>query len=165
MGYILAPDLSIYWGLFVVFKRIPTIFLILLLVSGCSSFQSQHPADPLESFNRNSDQFNQDFDRAVAKPIAEGYRFITPSVIDLGITNFFRNLADVPSAANNLLQLKPGRALSDIGRVCINSTLGIFGLFDVASDMGIPSYKEDMGQTLGYWGVGDTPYIVVPFLG
>ncbi|MCG7941620.1 MAG: VacJ family lipoprotein [Candidatus Thiodiazotropha taylori] len=147
------------------FKRIPAILLILLFLSGCSSFQSRHPADPLESFNRKSDQFNQDFDRAVAKPVAEGYRYVTPSVIDLGVTNFFRNLADIPSAANNLLQLKPGRALSDLGRVCINSTLGIFGLFDVASDMGIPSYKEDMGQTLGYWGMGDTPYIVVPFLG
>ncbi|MBV2120177.1 MAG: VacJ family lipoprotein [Candidatus Thiodiazotropha sp. (ex Ctena orbiculata)] len=148
-----------------VLKRIPAILLILLFLSGCSSFQSRHPADPLESFNRKSDQFNQDFDRAVAKPVAQGYRYVTPSVIDLGVTNFFRNLADIPSAANNLLQLKPGRALSDLGRVCINSTLGIFGLFDVASDMGIPSYKEDMGQTLGYWGMGDTPYIVVPFLG
>jgi phospholipid-binding lipoprotein MlaA len=138
---------------------------MLFFLTGCASFQSKHPADPIESFNRKSDQFNQDFDLAVAKPVAEGYRYITPSVVDLGITNFFRNLADIPSAANNLLQFKPGRALSDLGRVCINSTLGIFGLFDVASDMGIPNYKEDMGQTLGYWGMGDSPYIVVPFLG
>ncbi|MES9833632.1 MAG: VacJ family lipoprotein [Candidatus Thiodiazotropha sp. DIVDIV] len=146
-------------------KRIIALFIPLLILSGCATFQSQHPADPIESFNRKSDQFNQDFDRAVAKPIAQGYRYVTPSVIDLGVTNFFRNLSDIPSAANNLLQLKPGRALSDIGRVCINSTLGIFGLFDVASDMGIPSYKEDMGQTLGYWGMGDTPYLVIPLLG
>ena len=146
-------------------KRIIALFIPLLFLSGCATFQSQHPADPIESFNRKSDQFNQDFDRAVAKPIAQGYRYVTPSVIDLGVTNFFRNLSDIPSAANNLLQLKPGRALSDIGRVCINSTLGIFGLFDVASDMGIPSYKEDMGQTLGYWGMGDTPYLVIPLLG
>ncbi|MES9940438.1 MAG: VacJ family lipoprotein [Candidatus Thiodiazotropha sp. 6PLUC2] len=146
-------------------KRILALFIPLLFLSGCASFQSQHPADPIESFNRKSDQFNQDLDRAVAKPIAQGYRYVTPTVIDLGVTNFFRNLADIPSAANNLLQLKPGRALSDLGRVCINSTLGIFGLFDVASDMGMPSYKEDMGQTLGYWGMGDAPYLVVPFLG
>ncbi|MET0027548.1 MAG: VacJ family lipoprotein [Candidatus Thiodiazotropha sp.] len=141
------------------------ILLSLLFMSGCASIHSQHGSDPLESFNRGSDQFNQEFDRAIAKPVAKGYRYITPTVVDLGVTNFFNNLADIPSAANNLLQLKPGRALSDIGRVCINSTLGIFGLFDVASDMGIPSYKEDMGQTLGYWGVGDTPYLVIPFFG
>jgi phospholipid-binding lipoprotein MlaA len=148
-----------------VFKRVLILIVNLLFLSGCSSVQSRHPADPIEAFNRQSDQFNQDFDRAVAKPVARGYRYVTPSVVDLGVTNFFRNLADIPSAANNFLQLKPGRAFSDIGRVCINSTLGIFGLFDVASDMGIPSYKEDLGQTLGYWGVGDTPFLVIPFLG
>ncbi|MET0066272.1 MAG: VacJ family lipoprotein [Candidatus Thiodiazotropha sp.] len=144
----------------------PVMVLIsLLFLSGCASVQSQLGSDPLESFNRGSDQFNQEFDRVVARPVAKGYRYVTPSVVDLGVTNFFNNLADIPSAANNLLQLKPGRALSDIGRVCINSTLGIFGFFDVASDMGIPSYKEDMGQTLGYWGVGDTPFLVIPFFG
>jgi phospholipid-binding lipoprotein MlaA len=141
------------------------VLLSLLFLSGCASVKSQLGTDPLESFNRGADQFNQEFDKVVAKPVAKGYRYVTPAVVDLGVTNFFRNLADIPSAANNLLQLKPGRALSDIGRVCINSTLGIFGLFDVASDMGIPSYKEDLGQTLGYWGVGDTPYLVLPFLG
>lgn len=127
--------------------------------------QNKHPTDPLESINRGVDEFNQEFDKVVAKPVAKGYRVVSPSVLDLGITNFFNNLADVPSAVNNLLQLKPTHALTDIGRVCINTTLGIFGLFDVASDMGLPNYKEDLGQTLGFWGMGDTPYLVMPFLG
>jgi phospholipid-binding lipoprotein MlaA len=141
------------------------ILSLLLFLTGCAGMQNKHPTDPLESINRGVDKFNQEFDKAVAKPVAKGYRIITPSVLDLGITNFFNNLADVPSAVNNLLQLKPTHAFTDLGRVCINSTLGIFGLFDVASDMGIPNYKEDLGQTLGFWGVGDTPYLVVPFLG
>ncbi|MCU7879468.1 MAG: VacJ family lipoprotein [Candidatus Thiodiazotropha sp. (ex Lucinoma aequizonata)] len=146
-------------------KRIVTVSLFLLFLSGCASVQNRYASDPLESINRGVDQFNQEFDVAVGKPVAKSYRFVTPSVLDLGVTNFFNNLADVPSAVNNLLQLKPTHALTDIARVCINTTLGLFGLFDVTSDMGIPNYKEDFGQTLGYWGMGDTPYLVVPFLG
>ncbi len=152
-------------NLIAVCKGIVISSLLLLFLSGCASMQNRHPADPFESVNRGIDIFNQEFDKAVAKPVAKGYRIVTPSVLDLGITNFFNNLADVPSAVNNLLQLKPTHALTDLGRVCINTTLGIFGLFDVASDMGIPNYKEDLGQTLGFWGMGDTPYFVVPFLG
>ncbi|MEJ2608763.1 MAG: VacJ family lipoprotein [Candidatus Thiodiazotropha sp.] len=147
------------------YKRILSAAVLLFFLSGCASVQSNHPGDPLESFNRLSDKFNQKFDKVVGKPVARAYRYITPSAVDLGVTNFFGNLADIPSAANNLLQFKPGRALSDIGRVCINSTIGLLGLFNVASDMGIPSYKEDLGQTLGYWGVGDTPFLVIPVLG
>lgn len=144
-------------GLFVV--------TILLLLSGCASMRDGHPSDPLETVNRKIDVFNQKFDKAVAKPVAKAYRFVTPDPLDRGITNFFRNLADIPSAANNLLQLKPLRALNDVGRVCVNTTIGLLGLFDVASDMGMPNYKEDLGQTLGYWGVGEKPYLVIPFLG
>lgn len=141
------------------------IFLLLVMLSGCASIGLGHPTDPLETVNRKIDVFNQEFDKAVAKPVATGYRKVTPDPLDRGITNFFNNLADAPSAANNLLQLKPLRALNDVGRVCINTTIGLLGFFDVASDMGMPDYKEDLGQTLGYWGVGDTPYLVIPFLG
>lgn len=141
------------------------VLLVLLLMSGCASMRAEHPSDPLEPVNRGIDKFNRGFDKAVAKPVAKGYRVVTPNPLDQGITNFFNNLADIPSAANNLLQLKPGRALSDVGRICINTTIGLLGLFDVASDMGIPDYKEDLGQTLGYWGVGETPYLMIPFLG
>lgn len=141
------------------------VLLVLLLLSGCASMHAEHPSDPLEPVNRGIDKFNRGFDKAVAKPVAKGYRVVTPNPLDRGITNFFNNLADIPSAANNLLQLKPRRALSDVGRICINTTIGLLGLFDVASDMGIPNYKEDLGQTLGYWGVGETPYLMIPFLG
>ncbi len=141
------------------------IIALLLLLSGCASMGSGHPADPLETVNRKIDVFNQKFDKAVAKPVAKGYRAVTPDPLDRGITNFFNNLSDVPSAANNLFQLKPLRALNDVGRVCVNSTIGLLGFFDVASDMGMPKYREDLGQTLGYWGVSDKPYLVIPFLG
>ncbi len=141
------------------------IILSLLFLSGCASIHQGHPADPLEPINRGIDRFNQEFDKDVAKPVAKGYRVVTPDPLDRGITNFFNNLADIPSAANNLFQLKPVRALSDVGRVCINTTIGLLGFFDVASDMGLPIYREDLGQTLGYWGVGDTPYLVIPIYG
>lgn len=144
-------------GLFVLF--------LLLLLPGCASMGTGHPSDPMEGFNRKVDVFNQEFDKAVAKPVARGYRKVVPNPLDRGVTNFFNNLADVPSAANNLLQLKPLRALNDVGRICVNTTIGLLGLFDVASDMGMPNYKEDLGQTLGYWGVGDSPYLVIPFYG
>ncbi|MGD8909078.1 MAG: VacJ family lipoprotein [Chromatiales bacterium] len=124
-----------------------------------------HPVDPLESVNRKIDVFNQEFDKAIAKPVAMGYRVVTPDPLDRGITNFFNNLADIPSATNNLLQLKPLRAMNDVGRVCVNSTIGLLGFFDVASDIGMANYKEDLGQTFGYWGVGGKPYLVIPFLG
>jgi phospholipid-binding lipoprotein MlaA len=144
-------------GLFIIFS--------LLLLSGCASVNLGLPSDPLEPVNRVTERFNQEFDKVAAKPVAKGYRFVTPDPLDRGITNFFNNLADIPSAANNLLQLKPVRALSDVGRVCVNTTIGLLGFFDVASDMGLPIYREDLGQTLGYWGVGDTPYLMIPIFG
>jgi phospholipid-binding lipoprotein MlaA len=146
-------------------SRVLFLVVVLGVLSGCASIGNGHPSDPLEAINRPVEAFNQQVDIYVAKPVAKGYRAVTPDPLDRGVTNFFNNLADIPSAANNLFQLKPLRALNDIGRVCINTTIGILGLFDVASDMGLPSYKEDFGQTLGYWGVGDTPYLVIPFLG
>ncbi|PVV23093.1 MAG: hypothetical protein B6D74_08390, partial [gamma proteobacterium symbiont of Ctena orbiculata] len=81
-------------------NRIVIVSLLLLFLSGCASMQNRHPADPIETVNRGVDQFNQEFDKAVAKPVAKGYRIVTPSLLDLGITNFFNNLADVPSAVN-----------------------------------------------------------------
>lgn len=148
-----------------VLRKVVISLFLLLLLSGCATIDFGHPSDPLEAANRKIDVFNQKFDKAVAKPVAKGYRKVTPDPLDKGISNFFNNLADVPSAANNLFQLKPARALNDIGRVCVNTTIGLLGFFDVASDMGMPNYKEDLGQTLGYWGVGDKPFLVIPFLG
>ena len=136
-------------------------------LGGCATVGSStpNPRDPLESFNRAMYDFNEGVDRAVVKPLAQGYRAITPIPVDMGVTNFFSNLADVRSAVNNLLQLKVTRAASDVGRVLVNSTVGVAGLFDVATNMNLPRYNEDFGQTLGVWGIGAGPYIVLPFLG
>lgn len=110
-------------------------------------------------------KFNKGFDNVVMKPLAKGYQLITPAPVDRGITNFYNNIADVTSAVNNLLQFKLNRAGSDVGRIVVNSTVGILGFFDVATNVGLPSYKEDFGQTLGYWGMKSGPYFVIPLLG
>jgi len=141
------------------------LVLSIWLLSGCASLPSNDPTDPLEPINRDVERFNRKFDKVIAKPVARGYRNITPDPLDRGITNFFANLADINSAVNNLLQLKPHRTLSDVGRLCLNTTVGLLGFFDVATGMGLKNYKEDLGQTLGYYGVGDKPYLVIPILG
>jgi len=141
--------------------------LLWLLVGSCASTPDGHsdPEDPLESYNRKVHRFNQVIDDAVMRPIAKGYRAVTPEPLDRGITNFFNNLWDISSAVNNLLQFKLARAGSDVGRLAMNSTIGLFGFFDVATNIGFPSYKEDFGQTFGYWGDDASPYLVLPFLG
>lgn len=140
---------------------------VLLLVAGCAASPSRisEPRDPLEPLNRAVFRFNTDFDKAFAQPIARGYRAITPEPIDRGITNFFANLADVTSFVNNTLQFKMARAGSDVGRIFINTTVGILGFYDVATNVGLPSYKEDFGQTLGYWGLDSGAFLMLPILG
>jgi phospholipid-binding lipoprotein MlaA len=137
------------------------------LLLGCASTPEEYrdPRDPLEDFNRAMYRFNDELDKAVIKPVAQGYKAVTPPPVDLGITNFFSNLQDVGSALNNLLQLKLERAGSDVGRVVVNTTVGVLGFVDVASNMDMPKYGEDFGQTLGVWGMGPGPYIVLPVLG
>jgi phospholipid-binding lipoprotein MlaA len=134
-------------------------------LQGCASVTAEGPYDPLEGLNRAVYRFNEGLDKAVIKPLAEGYQAITPAPVNRGITNFFNNLDDVASAANNLLQLKLGRAASDVGRVAINTTIGVGGFFDVASNMDLPRYGEDFGQTLGTWGFEPGAFIVLPVLG
>ena len=143
------------------------LLLLLALVGGCASVPGEYrdPRDPLESYNRGMYRFNRAVDHAVLKPIAKGYKAIAPAPVDRGITNFFNNIADVTSAVNNLLQFKLSRAGSDVGRLAVNTTVGILGFFDVATNMGLPSYKEDFGQTLGYWGGEPSPYLILPLLG
>ena len=122
-------------------------------LGGCATGDDRDPRDPLEPLNRVTYKFNDMLDRALIKPLAQGYEYIMPAPANQGVTNFFNNLADIRSALNNLLQLKVGRAFSDVGRVAINSTVGILGLIDVASNMNLPRYGEDFGQTLGVWGL------------
>jgi phospholipid-binding lipoprotein MlaA len=138
----------------------------LLIVGGCASVSGPPPAaDPFESFNRASFKFNEKLDDVVLKPVAQGYSKVTPEFVRSGVSNAFENVGDILTAVNNLLQGKAGDAAADTGRVLINSTLGIFGLWDVATPMGLEKHHEDFGQTLGKWGVGSGPYIVVPLLG
>jgi phospholipid-binding lipoprotein MlaA len=138
-----------------------------VFLAGCATVDPDFadPRDPYEGFNRAMYSFNDTLDRAVIKPLAQGYNAIVPSPVNKGVTNFFNNLADVTSAINNLLQFKVGRAFSDLGRIAVNTTIGIGGLFDVASNMNLPRYGEDFGQTLGTWGAASGPYIVLPIIG
>jgi phospholipid-binding lipoprotein MlaA len=110
-------------------------------------------------------RFNDAVDRAVVKPVAQGYDSIAPKPVKEGIGNFFGNLGDIWISANSLLQGKVSDALSDAGRFLVNSTLGVAGLFDVATGMGLEKHDEDFGQTLGKWGVGEGGYFVVPLFG
>jgi phospholipid-binding lipoprotein MlaA len=139
---------------------------LLLGPGGCATLEGPpDPRDPWEGFNRSMYAFNTKLDNAVLKPAAKGYRAITPDPVETGVTNFFANLEEIRIAVNNLLQFKPLAALSDTGRLVINTTLGIGGVFDGATQMGLRKHEEDLGQTLGRWGVGSGPYLVLPFFG
>lgn len=144
-----------------------TIRILLALaavaLTGCASTQTKNPADPLESFNRGVYQFNDALDKAVAKPVAKGYSTVMPEPGKIMVSNFFSNLDDVIVTANDVLQLKFAQAASDGSRFLFNSTFGVFGLLDITSRL--EKHDEDFGQTLGYWGVGSGPYIVLPILG
>jgi phospholipid-binding lipoprotein MlaA len=115
--------------------------------------------------NRGTYEFNQGVDRAILKPLAEGYRLVLPEVVQTGVRNFFANLQDPWIALNQLLQGKVDEALSDAWRFIANSTFGIGGIFDIATDMRMPKHNEDFGQTLAVWGVDFGPYLVIPILG
>jgi len=121
--------------------------------------------DPLEGWNRTVFSFNETLDRYLLKPVAKGYDFVTPQFVDNGISNIFSNLGEVRNLVNNLLQLKGGEAVDDLGRFAINSTVGLVGFFDVASKWGLEKNQEDFGQTLATWGVNDGPYLMLPLLG
>jgi len=128
--------------------------------------QKENPADPWEGFNRGVFAFNDTIDGAVVKPLAKGYKAVTPDVVETGVSNVFSNLGEVGNIVNGLLQFKIGQASNDTGRLLINSTFGLAGLFDVAKHMGLEKGTgEDFGQTLAAWGVDSGPYIVLPFLG
>ena len=143
--------------------RLPLI-LVSLVLAGCAS-TSHNPKDPFESFNRGMYQFNDTVDKAVVKPAAKGYNAVMPAPGKMMVFNFFSNLDDVIVAINDLLQFKIVRAISDSGRIVVNTTVGLLGLVDVASHVGLEKHNEDFGQTLGRWGIGSGPYLVLPFFG
>ncbi len=152
-------------------RKTPKIFFLFLwltlLLGGCATVDEAYrdPRDPWEGFNRTMYNFNDGLDKVILKPLAKGYKAITPVPVDNGISNFFSNINDVVSAVNNLLQFKLTRAASDVSRVLVNSTVGLLGFVDVASNLNMPKYGEDFGQTLGTWGMGPGPYIVLPLFG
>lgn len=133
------------------------------LLTGCAT--SGNSKDPIEGFNRAMFAFNEGLDAAIVKPVAKGYDAVLPSPIKTGVTNFFSNIDDLFVGVNNLLQGKVPEAFSDLGRVVINSTVGILGIIDWATDAGLEKHDEDFGQTFGRWGVGNGAYVVIPVFG
>ena len=144
-------------------RSLATLALAALLAGGCAS--AGNPKDPLEGFNRAMFALNDDLDKVVIKPAAKGYEALLPELARRGVANFFANIGDLYIAANDLLQGKVPDAVNDVGRVLVNSTLGILGVRDVASELGVEKHDEDFGQTLGAWGVGEGAYLVLPFFG
>lgn len=138
---------------------------LLLACAGCAHVQARDPVDPWEPMNRSIAQFNEGVDAVVLKPAATFYSEKVPAPIRTGVANFFGNLSDVWSFANNVMQLKLQPATESFARVQINTMFGLFGIFDVASDLHIERHRADFGMTLGHWGVPSGPYLVLPLLG
>ena len=136
-----------------------------LLVAGCATVPGGDPRDPWESYNRRMLRFNEVLYANVVEPLAKGYQTVFPDVVRTGVSNFFGNLSDVWSAFNHLLQLKPREFGQGVARVGINTTVGLLGVVDVASKLDIPRRREDFGQTLGHWGLGTGPYVMLPLFG
>lgn len=142
------------------------LVLLATLLNGCANNPAQHDVyDPLESMNRKTFQFNDQVDRYVLQPLAQGWTFITPSFVREAIGNSFVNLTYPGVVLNDILQGKTFAAGQDLLRFTINSTLGIAGLFDPATSLGLRDHREDFGQTLAAWGSGPGPYLVLPVLG
>lgn len=146
--------------------RILAVCLLLAALPSCATVGEDGRAerDPWEKFNRRMTSFN-DKALVVVRPIAKGYRKLVPKSLQRGLSNAFGNLGDISDMLNNLLQGKIKASLSDLARVTVNTTLGLGGLFDPASRMGLKDHEEDFGQTLALWGLPSGPYLVVPFLG
>lgn len=144
-------------------KWLVALWMSVSVLAGCAA--GPNPRDPIEPFNRAMFSFNEGVDNAVLKPVAQGYRSAVPEPIRAGIGNFFSNLEDLWIAVNQVLQGKIVEGVQDTARFVFNSTIGLFGLIDVASDMGLPKHDEDLGQTFGKWGIDSGAYLVIPFLG
>lgn len=138
-----------------------------ITLAGCATTATTvaDQSDPWAGWNRGTQEFNDDLDKAVLKPMAKGYQYITPEVVDKGITNFFSNLNDIGVTINDFLQFKITQGGMDASRFLINTTAGVAGIFDVAKLIDLPKHKEDFGQTLGSWGIPSGSYLVLPFFG
>lgn len=138
---------------------------VFAIVAGCATGPANNRADPLESVNRGVFRFNDAVDTAVFRPVATGYRDVVPPLVRTGVANFFGNISDVWSLANNVMQLKVQNSAETFMRLNVNTFFGLGGLLDIASDLGIDRHREDFGQTLGRYGVPAGPYLVLPLLG
>jgi phospholipid-binding lipoprotein MlaA len=134
-------------------------------LSGCATTDARNPADPLEGYNRAMFGVNDRIDRYALKPAATAYQKVLPGFVQTGINNFFGNLGDAWTAVNSLLQGRAADGVSDIMRFAVNSTIGLLGVLDVAGEAGLQKHRQDFGVTLGVWGVGSGPYLVLPFFG
>jgi phospholipid-binding lipoprotein MlaA len=141
--------------------------VVSITLAGCATTARTVPDqnDPWAGWNRGTQTFNDNLDKAILKPIAKGYQWITPEVVDEGISNFFSNINDIGVTINDLLQFKLTQSGMDGSRFLINTTAGVAGIFDVAKLIDLPKHKEDFGQTLGYWGIPSGSYLVLPFFG
>ena len=137
--------------------------LALALLQGCAT--GPNPRDPFEPFNRSVYRFNDGLDAAIIKPVAQAYQGALPSPVRTGVSNFFGNLSDVWTFVNNVLQANPQAAADSFARVGVNTLIGLGGVLDWATEMGIDRHREDFGKTLGHWGVATGPYLVLPVLG
>ncbi len=148
-------------------EKLALVLLSLALMSGCATTQTQNggPGDPLEPANRKVYKFNDSLDKYVMKPVAETYVDYTPKPVRTGITNFFDNLGYLNVILNDLLQGKFRQGLDDSARFFVNSTIGLGGLFDPASDAGLLANDEDLGQSFGVWGAGEGAFLIIPFYG
>lgn len=167
------------------YRRIMIAVSLALCLAGCATTRANNPpetppmhtvdeitaervslgADPWEGFNRSMYNFNYRLDKYFLLPVVRGYEFVTPGFAQKGVTNFFNNIEEVRNLTNSIFQLKGKESLTTLGRFLTNSTIGIGGLFDVATPMGMPVHREDFGQTLGHWGVYPGPYLVLPLFG
>ncbi len=141
------------------------VALASVLVAGCATGPNANPRDPMEPFNRGVFGFNEALDKVVIKPVATVYKAVTPEPVRDGVGHFFANLEDAWSAFNSVLQFKPQSALDNFMRFMVNTTLGLAGVIDVASDMRLERHPEDFGQTLGHWGMASGPFVMLPVLG
>jgi len=138
-----------------------------IAITGCATTTPKEAAetDPWQGWNKDTQAFNDGFDKHVLKPLAIGYLNVTNDAVDKGVTNFFSNINDVGVTINDVLQLKLLQGGMDISRFLINTTAGVGGVFDWAEKIDLPKHNEDFGQTLGYWGIPSGPYLVLPFFG
>lgn len=144
-------------------RRAGVLMLLATLVSGCAT--ARDPRDPWEPVNRVTYEVNEAVDKVIVRPVAQGYKFILPGPIRTWVYNFFSNLNDVVVLANDLLQFKFVQARNDATRIFLNSSIGLLGINDVATPLGLEKNNEDLGQTFGHWGMGPGPYFVIPILG